>query len=199
MDILIADANRDFLSSFKDYFSICGFSADTVFDGTQVITRVAQKHYDLVVLNRHIPRVRCRELVRMLNGERIPTIVITDRMIHTVMLMEDELANSYLRLPFFPGDLTELIGEVMKKHKDGSKFLCGGIEVDEKKFTLGESQRVTNEELDVLKALADSREINNKRAGPYINALNNKFEKLSKNSPRIKYIMNEGYRLVKNE
>ena len=38
--------------------------------------------------------------------------------------------------------------------------------------------------------------IDNKRAGPYIAALNHKLEKLQKNV-RIRYLMNDGYRLVK--
>ena len=55
--------------------------------------------------------------------------------------------------------------------------------------------RVTAEEINVFKALIKKEEMISKQSGAYITSLNNKFSKLNKKI-RIRYVMQEGFRLV---
>lgn len=72
---------------------------------------------------------------------------------------------------------------------------AGGLDITVKDFACKEGVRFTCEEINVLKALTKNESFDVRPISSYINSLNNKFERLKK-SARIKYIMNEGYRLV---
>ena len=199
MDILLADGDRDFLSAYSTFLELSGHNVRSVFDGTQVMVELAKRNYDIVIVNINIPRIRCRNIVRHLNEKEIPSIVVTDRKVSTALLMDSVLAESYITLPFLPEELVSLISTVMKRHKEGLDFSCGDVRINEKRFTFGDSCRITNEELIILHSLLDNQDINISKASSYINALNNKFEKTSKNPSRITYVIGEGYRLVINK
>lgn len=195
LNILIGDPDRDFLMSFKRLFELSGHSIVPVFDGTQVITRLADSQFDIVILSRNIPRIMYKDIVKVLNEDNIPVVVISERKINSGMLMDDVLANSYLSLPFLPYELTELVNEINMKIKSDEKIQYSDIEMNLSDFMLCGKIRVTNEEINIFNMLIKREEPDHKKAGPYINALNNKFRKLNKNI-RIKYVMNQGYRLV---
>lgn len=195
LNILIGDPDRDFLMSFKRLFELSGHSIVPVFDGTQVIARLADSQFDIVILSSNIPRIVYKDIVKVLNEDNIPVVVISERKINSGMLMDHALANSYLSLPFLPYELTELVNEINTKIKSDEKIQYSDIEMNLSDFMLCGKIRVTNEEINVFKMLIEREEPDHKRAGPYINALNNKFRKLNKNI-RIKYLMNQGYRLV---
>jgi len=123
--------------------------------------------------------------------------MISDRKINSGKLMDKMLANAYLSLPFMPSELTTLIKSVDSKHRSNEKLEYEDVSFDIPGFRLCDEMRVTNEEIDIFRSLVNNSETDNKRAAPYINALNRKFKKLRKR-PTIKYVINEGYRLVKN-
>lgn len=181
--------------SFKALLEIAKHTVTTVFDGTQVIAKLASEQFDTVILNENIPRVPCRDIVKVLNEDNIPVLVISEKGVDAAMLSDTILANSYIRLPFLPSELSDKLEDMYNKKSSGEKQSYSNIEIDEKHFILGNTFRVTSEEINVLKALSSNSELDNKRAGPYINALNHKLEKLNTNL-KIKYMMNEGYRLV---
>ena len=195
MNILIADSDRDFLMSFKNLFELSDNTVQTVFDGTQVISKLTGDKFDSVILNENIPRINYRDILKILNENNIPVIVILDKSVNSGMLSEKNLANSYIKLPFMPNELSERLDDIDKKHHSEEIFKYSDIEIDEKNFSLCNEIRVTNEEINTIKAISSKSELDIKHSGVYINSLNNKFKKLNKKL-RIKYLINEGYRLV---
>ena len=112
------------------------------------------------------------------------------------LLSSGTLANAYLSFPFLPNELNEMVLSVMRKKQSGRKIVYEDIEVNEAAFLLCRQVRLTNEEIDVLRSLIENREFNAKKMGVYLNSLNNKMIQLNKKL-RIRYVMKEGYRLVK--
>ena len=197
MRVMLANPDRDFLLAFTRILEYENDEVTAVFDGTQVITKLAsQQKPDIVVLDEGIPRISSREILKQLNENDIPVIMISDRKINSGKLMDNILANAYLSLPFMPGELTELIKSIDSKHKSKEKLEYEDGKFDISGFRLCDEIRVTNEEIDIFRSLVNQGETGNKRAVPYINALNRKLRKLRKR-PAIKYVINEGYRLVK--
>ena len=197
MRVMLANPDRDFLLAFTRLLEYENDEVTAVFDGTQVITKLAsQQKPDIVVLDEGIPRILSREILKQLNENDIPVIMISDRKINSGKLMDNILANAYLSLPFMPGELTELIKSIDSKHKSKEKLEYEDVKFDISGFRLCDEIRVTNEEIDIFRSLVNKGETENKRAVPYINALNRKLRKLRKR-PAIKYVINEGYRLVK--
>lgn len=195
MNILIADPDRDFLMSFKNLFELSDNTVQTVFDGTQVISKLTGEKFDSVILNENIPRINYRDILKILNENNIPVIVLLEKSVNSGMLSEKIIANSYIKLPFLPNELSARLDDIYKKRHSEEILKYSDIEIDEKNFSICGDARVTNEEINVIKALSSKSELDIKRAGVYINSLNNKFKKLNKKL-RIKYLINEGYRLV---
>lgn len=195
LKILAGSPERDFLTSFKKLLELSENQVETVFDGTQVVSKMAETKFDAVILSDNIPRINCREIVKILNEENIPVIVISDKKTGSGILSDDVLANSYLSLPFFPDELGKRLEDISEKLKSTETVSCFDVEIDVPKFMMCSEIRVTNEEINILKTLLSNGTVDNKRASPYINTLNNKFEKLNK-KVRIKYMANESYRLV---
>ena len=198
MRVMLANHDRDFLLAFTRLIEYENDEVTAVFDGTQVISKLAsQQKPDIVVLDENIPRISSREILKQLNESDIPVIMISDRKINSGKLMDKMLANAYLSLPFMPSELIQLIKSVDSKHRSNEKLEYEDVSFDISVFRLCDEMRVTNEEIDIFRSLVNNSETDNKRAAPYINALNRKFKKLRKR-PTIKYVINEGYRLVKN-
>lgn len=197
MKILLAVSDRDFLSSFSRLFSLAGYETDTSFDGTHVITKVSETMFDLVILEKNIPRVGSREIIHLLREKNIPVIMISDRRITSAMLLCKDPADAYISLPFLPQELLDLTGTVLKRKNSSRVISIGELKIEEKSFLMCEDQRITSGELDVLESLSDNMEIDAKQYDVYINSINLKLEKNNRR-PRITYVNGEGYRWVDN-
>lgn len=197
MNILLADPDRDFLNAFQRLLTAEQHIVRTSFDGTQVIRKLAETKDELVILNDVLPRIPSQEILKMLNDDNLPVIVVSHQKINTGILIQEPLANAYLSFPFLPAELLHLIDSIIRKQQTAEKLCYEDVTFDLAAFKLCGQLRVTNEEIEIFQTLVSDGELDNKRAGPYINALNYKLETLQK-SPRIRYIIHEGYRLVMN-
>lgn len=195
MKILIADSDRDLLISYKKFLELDSHEVLTVFDGAQVILQLSNNTYDIVILNKNIPRVNFKQIIKMLNDNNIPVIVLSDKKITSGMLLDSILANSYLSFPFLPYELSDRIIDVVSKISSKDTLSLNDIEIDVKTFKSFDGTRFTNEEINILNALISGKQLELRQIHSYINSLNNKFEALGK-KPRVKYVINEGYRLV---
>ncbi len=196
MNLLMAHPDRDFSEAFHTLLSLSGYTVTSVFDGTQVITRLAAQSYDMMIVDENIPRIPVEELLRTCRKKQMPVIVLSGRRLHAAMLSAEPLTNAYLTFPFLPQELIGLIGRVQQQHQNHEPLRFEGVEIHPADFSLCGTVPVTEGETTVFRCLLYHQPIDNKRAGPYIAALNHKLEKLQKNV-RIRYLMNDGYRLVK--
>lgn len=197
MKILLADSDRDLLISYKKLLEFESHEVITVFDGAQVILMIANNKFDVVILNKGIPRVDFKQIVKMLNDDNIPVIVLLDKKITSGMLLDNILANSYLSFPFLPYELSDRIKDVTSKMSKKDTLSFDDVEINVSSFRSSDGTRFTNEEINILSALLSGETFEVRQVHSYINSLNNKFERLDK-KPRVKYVVNEGYRLVTN-
>ena len=198
MDIMIADADRDFVSSYQKLLINDGHSATAVFDGTQVISRLVSSRPDLVLLGKSIPRVNSRALTERLNKENVPVILIAGQEPDADMLLDSTLPNAFIKLPFFPSELRDKIRIVDSLINSVQQISVNDITVSRAEFLLCGETRVCAEEIEILEALSQNSSITDPLANAFINALNNKLGRLDKKT-RIRYVLKEGYRLVMND
>ncbi len=195
MKLLLADQDRDFLMTYKKLLEYDGHSVTTVFDGAQALERLAGSDFDLVIVNKNIPMIGSRQIIRQLNGENIPSLVLLDRGVTPAILLDSEAACSYMNFPFFPYELCSRVKEIGEKAKSSRTILLNDTNITISHFREGSGVRFTNEEIELLTALQNGAKPDYHHISAYVNALNNKFEKLKK-SLRIKYVLDHGYRLV---
>ena len=197
MKILFADSDRDMLMVFKRLFELDGHEVTTVFDAPQVIRKAAQGHYDIAILNKGLPGEDSRQLIKLMKDNKTPTIMLLSQRVVPVMLMDACAADSYMSFPFFPEELKARADEVFKKASSSEQLNVDGLKINIGKFMSDSGVHYTNEEINILLAIQNGQSFDIRKVSAYINSLNNKFESAGMNT-RIKYVINEGYRLVKN-
>ena len=196
MNILLADSNRDLLQCYQKLLMMDGHSVTTVFDGAQALSLLAPEKYDIAILEEDLPRVDLAQLLRALDKDRIPAIVLASGTITVKTLLGSSLPSAYLSFPFLPSDLIQLMEEVTEKARSAETLNCCGAEVDVSGFCFsGTATRLTNGEIDLLKELKQPRRAAGKRTRIMIQALNEKLKAIGKPA-RIVYETEKGYRLV---
>ena len=114
---------------------------------------------------------------------------------NTVVDKSADFAKNAVEKAKILGRIAKLTAEVAQKAASSELLSYEDLSVDIGSFLLCGDIRVTNEEINILKSLAERQQFDQKKAEPYIGSLNNKLERLKKKT-RIRYVMKEGYRLV---
>lgn len=194
MRILFAAPDRDLLACYQMLLADAAEEVVTAFDGTQVLTLLQKSHFDIAVLDRALPRVENRRLMRSLRTHGIPVILLLEQAVDTRLLRAEPLPGAYLSYPFSSEALIALIRDVAEKAGSGQKLRLADVEADVAAFCVG-SEPVTAPELDVLAALAGGDAVARGPVELYIGALNEKLARLSSRA-RIRYRAGEGYQMV---
>ncbi len=193
MKILFADPDRDMLLSFRKIFEMNDYEVTTAFEGAQVLGYVVENKYDVLVLNSNVPHLQAMKIIQLVRKDGIPVVILNDHRTEATELMHEETASAYIKFPFFPSELLELVEDVIYKSRNGTSFDLYDVTVNEKEFCFeGTDVRLTRDEINLLKVLAESPLKNTKGMNTFVNVLNNKFRLLHKNV-RIKYILQKGY------
>lgn len=195
MKLLIAEQDRDFPAVFSALLHLYGYETEAVFDGTQVLTRLATENYDAAVLDDTLPRISHGELIAAFRKKSVPVIVITSKPFGTSLLTGKTPANDYLSLPFLPDELIKLIEKIEKYKNTAKSLVYSDAEIVPSEFMLCGSQPVTAGEIELFSELIEKKTVNGKRSGIYVSSLNMKLRRLNKKT-HIRYMINEGYRLV---
>ena len=198
MQILLADPDRDLLSGYRRLMEKSGNSVQTAFDGTQILSLLGNKSFDLAVLNEHLPRIAHERMIHSLYGEKIPVIVLLDRPVHIRHLCQKEPASAYLPFPFSPSELRTLARNVLDKSVSPVRLNCADTEIHIDGFRFsGTDIRLTTDEIDILTRLSAKETPLPYQQRVYIHSLNAKLAELDSPSLRISYREEKGYRLVK--
>lgn len=194
MKILLAASDRDLLECYKKLLESDIGETVTAFDGTQVISLMNTESFDIIILDRDIPRADYRILIEKVRNKNIPLILLTDDQINTHQLLEKNLPNVYLSYPFVFDQLNRVINDTIEKKSQKDILKIGDIEVDlsESKFKNG--PLLTYSELDVIQSLLNDETVM-VSSGSYISAINEKLSRIS-SEIRIKYKQEKGFKLV---
>lgn len=195
MRILFAAADRDLLRCYQKILGEAVGETVTVFDGTQVLTLTAEESFDVVVLDRHIPRVDYRHILQRLENAGTPVIVLQSEPVSSQLLMSEPLASAYLPYPFRTEALIAAVRDVTAKRASGELLSFADAEADVSSFRLRGGARLTAPELDLLRGLIGGHTPDTARIGVYVGAVNGKLLKQNSRA-RIRYWAGEGYQLV---
>jgi len=182
MKVLLADPDRDVLSSYGRLLEICGHEVTQCFEGTQCMEKISSVPFDSAIIGSSIPRVPCDSIIDALSELKIPTVCLISRKISSRLLLGRVLACSYLSYPFLPEELLIKLDAVYAKRHSDEVLTAGNVSVSVSDFTIdGAEIRLTSEEIDVFKALLSANKPPEKNLSTYINTLNQKFRNGKKN------------------
>ncbi len=194
MRILLAAPDRDLLECYKKLFEADLGETVTAFDGTQTVSLLAAEDFDVMILDRGIPRVDYRQILRRASGRKVPAVVLTEETVGVRQLTADPLPNGWLTYPFTVGRAEDAVRDVIEKSSSAELLDIGGAVVAVSEFRIKGGPRLTSGEINVLKALADGRPVAADE-GACISALNSKLAGTG-TGVRIKYGAKKGFELV---
>ena len=151
MRILFATADRDLNASYRDILEQDLGQTVTAFDGTQVLDLLLRESFDLVILDRNLPRIENAELIEQVRRKGIPLFVLTDEPASVRMLTQEPLPSVFLAHPFTPQQMETLVSDVSRCAESREKPVFAGLPVDLSGFcfesgpglTLGEIRLLT--------------------------------------------------------
>jgi two-component system, OmpR family, response regulator len=173
MRILVAEDHRRLANAVAEGLRREGMAVDVAYDGADALAHVALLRYDVVVLDRDLPRVHGDDVCRQLIAEHGETRVL---MLTAASTIRDRIeglglgADDYLTKPFSPRELLARIRTVLRRAKAATPtqaregevraFRFGEFELNLRTRRLngkgGERIDLTNGEFNLLAALLAS-------------------------------------------
>ena len=194
MKILLAAPDRDLLECEKQLLEDGEREIVTAFDGTQVLSMLQTESFDIVILDRDIPRIDHRRIISRIKEIRIPVIVLTDSRASVSQLTEEALPNTYLSYPFTSEKLTDVIQNTLDEASSDDRFDFFGVGVDASEFKIADGPYLTADEIRVMKTLLRGGRITTDD-GAAVGAMNVKFARIG-SGVRIRYRTKKGFEVV---
>ena len=149
MRILVVEDERDLNRILTKTLSAEGCSVDACFDGLEALDYLSGASYDVIVLDRMMPRMDGMELLARLReqGDETPVIFLTakDAVAERVRGL-DAGADDYLVKPFSFDELMARIRVVTRKHSGSTTnlFTVGDLTVDTGAHTVRRGEKNIN-------------------------------------------------------
>ena len=149
MRILVVEDERDLNRILTKTLSAEGCSVDACFDGMEALDYLSGASYDVIVLDRMMPRMDGMELLARLRaqGDETPVIFLTakDAVSERVRGL-DAGADDYLVKPFSFDELMARIRVVTRKHSGSTTnlFTVGDLTVDTGAHTVRRGEKNIN-------------------------------------------------------
>ncbi len=149
MRILVVEDERDLNRILTKALSAEGCSVDACFDGLEALDYLSGASYDVIVLDRMMPRMDGMELLARLRaqGDETPVIFLTakDAVSERVRGL-DAGADDYLVKPFSFDELMARIRVVTRKHSGSTTnlFTVGDLTVDTGAHTVRRGEKNIN-------------------------------------------------------
>lgn len=122
--LLIADDDEALCTLLQEYLQMDGYEVDAVHRGDQVVAKLQQTAFDLLILDIMLPGQQGLDVLRSLRGARtaIPVIMLTARGDDTDRIIGLELgADDYLPKPCNPRELSARIKAVLRRTPSGQR------------------------------------------------------------------------------
>ncbi|MBM4210174.1 MAG: response regulator transcription factor [Gammaproteobacteria bacterium] len=172
-EILIVDDDRDLASMLAEFLGNEGFQVVTATEGGGALGLMAERPFDLVILDVMLPGSSGFDVLRQLRQRkpRLPVLMLTARGEAIDRILGLELgADDYLPKPFDPRELAARIRAILRRvetagdHSASAEgpenLLIGALKLDvrRRRLTLGSTAlELTGAEFRVLQQLAASR------------------------------------------
>ena len=217
MRVLIAEDERRLADTLADGLRTRGLAVDVAHDGEQALFKARVYPYDVIVLDRDMPRVHGDEVCRAVNVEQPRTKVL----MLTAAVAEEELvdglalgADDYMGKPFSFAELLARINALGRRSGDARPAVLrrGDIELDPAEHTVtrhGQPVALSGKEFGVLETLmvADGATVSpeqllervwDEHADPFTNSVRMTIVTLRRklgDPPAVQTVRGAGYRV----
>lgn len=153
--ILIVEDDENIAHMIEATISIVGYECEISSDGNEAVSRILEKHYDLILLDVMLPGIDGFEVIQRVRGKEIPVIFLT-----AMQNVSDKVrglrlgAEDYIVKPFEAVELLARIEVVLRRYNKGRSVLKYEdivVDIDRHSVTKeNEDIALTPKEFDVL-------------------------------------------------
>ena len=157
MRILVVDDEELIRNVIKEYLLLEGFFVDEAKDGTQAVSKVIEKDYDLIIMDIMMPHKDGYQACKEIKGIKdIPFIFLSARSDEYDKLLGFDLGiDDYVTKPFSPKELVARVKAVINRSTGKKKkYIIKGLVLDDQAhdvFIDNERIALTPKEYDLLK------------------------------------------------
>ena len=165
MNVLVIDDDFDLYSLLNEYFLLEGIACTHAPDSRQGLDALAQKNFDVVILDVMLPVMNGFEVLRRLRSDEknatLPVIMLTARGREVDKFIGLEMgADDYLGKPFSPRELVARLRALHRRsHSLSPVQLVDGISINRRLFSVtvnGKTQQLSLQEMILLNCLVDN-------------------------------------------
>ncbi len=115
--LLVADDDIELCGLLRQYFELEGMLLDAVHDGTQVLPKLQENNYDLLILDIMLPGQQGLDVLRQVRrSNTIPVLMLTARGEEMDRIIGLELgADDYLAKPSSPRELVARVRSILRR------------------------------------------------------------------------------------
>jgi DNA-binding NtrC family response regulator len=116
--ILVVDDEKGISDSLSDYFKTLGYNSESVYSGADALTRLEQKHFDLIVTDFKMPGMNGMELIEEIRNRKKETRVILMTGYATIELGAEAMAKGALDCiskPFRFDEIETIVSRALTK------------------------------------------------------------------------------------
>ena len=135
MKLLLCEDERDLSAAIKKILVLSQYEVDQAYDGIQVLERVHQFHYDLIILDVMMPRMDGFQVLKRIReeGDFTPVLMLTARAeVDDKVLGLDSGADDYMTKPFQAKELLARIRALTRRKGETQQTLkIGNVTLDQ--------------------------------------------------------------------
>lgn len=170
--ILIAEDDKKIAELEQDYLEMNGFETEVVEDGAEVIPRLKEEKWDLVLLDVMLPNVSGYDICRRIRDEiDVPILMVTARAEGADIIRGLGLgADDYITKPFDPSQLVARVRSHLKRYRRltaprepegraADEIYVQDLVIETKNWKVrkkGKELKLPNREFDLLRFMAEN-------------------------------------------
>jgi len=118
MKILLVDDNIELNNSVKQFLELKNYDVDSLYDGKDVVSKVENEHYDLLIIDIQLPKQNGLEILKKIREKEILTPIIMITALEEIEYLIESFekgSNEFIKKPFHLKELEIRIKNVIKK------------------------------------------------------------------------------------
>ncbi|MDO5754869.1 MAG: response regulator transcription factor [Tissierellia bacterium] len=144
IEILIVEDEKGINDIEKKYLEKEGYEVDQAFDGKDALEQLSKKDYDLVILDRMLPKVSGEEIMHQIRASSDTAVIMISAKVEEDNIIEGLKigADDYITKPFSPREMVERVKTVLRRTERNKMPRASLLVFDQGRFQIDHENKM---------------------------------------------------------